>query len=246
MREGNLGKQHFQHAACAVGLVVLIRGALHDQHEFAARAIRVRGEPLPRLSERARMHRFKELGEFACDHDAPRRPQELAQIGERRVDAMRRLVEHQRPADRAQRLDHAPPLARALRQKSLEQEPRIGETGGGQRRREGACPRDRNDAMTRRARSRHQLRPRIGYRRRARIAHQRHGFSLREQTQQARNDALLVMRVQRSERRRDLVMAKQSRRHPRILSRHQRDAPQHVECAQRDVAQIPNRGGNYI
>ncbi len=56
----------------------------------------------------------------------------------------------------------------------------------------------------------------------------------------------LVVLVQREGARRDPVVAEQHARHARVLGRDHVDAPEDVERAQRQVAEISDRRGDHI
>ena len=192
------------------------------------------------------MDGFEQLGQFARDDDAARCAEGDAHVGKAVGNSVWRLKKNQCKRIGGKPRELAPALAGALRQETVEQKMWRGEPGYRQCRDRRIGARNRRHRMARGARGGDQLRAGVGNRRRAGIAHERHRFALREQRQDLRHGALLVVLVQRGEFRRDAKVVEQFHRDPRVFSGDDRDAFQYIECPQTDVAQISNRGGDYI
>ena len=143
-------------------------GRVDRQHEFAALAVRVGGEPGVGLAEPHRGDLLERLGQLARDD-------EIAFAAERRDErthgvahAVRRLVDDQREREGRHRGEKRVARLRLRRQEAEEGEARRHEAGGGHRRdqRRGAGHRDHRVACV--AHGAHETRAGIGHRGRPR------------------------------------------------------------------------------
>ena len=92
----------------------------------------------------------------------------------------------------------------------------------------------------------HQLESGIGDQRRAGVGHQRDRRAIGKPAQQRRPRLRRIVVVVGRERRGDGVAVEEFSRHPRILAGDQVGAGQRRERAQRDVAEIADRGGDDV
>jgi hypothetical protein len=124
---------------------------------------------------------------------------------------------------------------------------RVAHAGRRQRRHRRARAGDGNDAQPRFQHCLHQQRSGIADRGRSGIADESHALSLPQQRDHFFRRNALVMLVHRHQPvRTDTVVRQEVRGVARVLRRDRIRRAQYFQRAQGDIAQIPNRGGNYI
>jgi hypothetical protein len=252
VRGRHFGAQRFEPAQCVSrrrGATGARRGGgrrIDQQHEFAARTVRVGREPVARFGERHPRYRLEFLRELARDHEIPRAAQRLRERGDRRADPMRRLVDHQRARQRGDGCNRVAARLRARRKKTQEQELRGQQPGGGERGDQGARTWNRHHAQAGVAHRASETRAGIADRGRTGIAHQRDAAALAQQADQLLGAGGLVVLVQGDRAGRDAEVAQQNRRDARVLGGDHVHASEDIERAQAHVAQVTERSGNHI
>ena len=172
--------------------------------------------------------------------------QDLRHVRERRDYPHGRLVEDQRLADAHQLLEGLSARRHLGGKEAQEEEPIGGEAGHGQRGDGGAGPRHGDDRDAFRAGVAHQPVARVGHGRSPRVGDEGHVAA----GAQGREDlpalpALVVLEVRR-DRRRDAVGAEQHGRAARVLAGDERHLAQDADGPQRDVLEVPQRGGHDV
>ena len=223
---------------CCVGA----RRADH-QHELAAGFQRVGG--LRQFRDRCALDLLMQLCQFAADRGvAP--AHDVGEIGERVLHAVAGFEHHQRRVDPGKLGQPRPPRAFLGRQKSLEEKPVGRQRRDRERRQHRRCAGHRDHGVAGGADLAHQLEAGIGNQRRAGVGHQRDRGALRQLFQDFRSRHRGVVLVIRLELRRDRVALGQAAGDAGVLAGDEVDAGQRLQRAQRDVAEMADRGCDQI
>jgi hypothetical protein len=86
----------------------------------------------------------------------------------------------------------------------------------------------------------HQLEPRVGHRRRPGVRDERHLLSPGQASKQLRQAVSCVVFVKAQHRRVDAVVHEQPARPPRVFGRNDVGLPEHPQCPQRNVLEVPD------
>ena len=184
-----------------------------------------------------------QLGQLAADSRFAR-SEAGRQVGERRGQPRPGLEQHQRCRNAAELGNAAAARGGLRRQEAGKQELIGGQAGDGERRQQRRGAGQRRDRVAGVMGGAHQLEARIGDQRRAGVGDQRDRRAIGEPAQQRRPRLRRIVVVVGRQRRGDGVAVEELARHPRILAGDQVGAGQRRERAQRDVAEIADRGGD--
>ena len=192
------------------------------------------------------MDGLETLGQFAGDHRLTIKPENFSHIAQTGDDAMGGFVEDQRPRIAGQGLQLLTPGTSLGRQKTLEDETVRGQTGGGERRDQGAGPRHRHDPTTSLAGSAHQMVTGVAHQGRAGVRYQRHRLAPAQPLHQPVAQPPLVVLVVGQGRCLDGEMVEQSGAVAGIFARDEIDAGQHLQRPRRHIPQIADGRGHHI
>ena len=185
-----------------------------------------------------------ELGELPADGRRPVRTASVGKRAERRSHAAWSLVDDRAPLIARDPGDPLPPLAAAPGQEPFEGPARPGNPAADDRGKNRGRTGDRDDDATLGRPCRHELFARIAYPRGAGIGHEGEILAGSKMRQELGEPSRIAPCVVADRARRDLVSGEQPVTHTGVLGRDQRDGPEDLERPQRDVSEVPDRGGD--
>jgi len=182
-----------------------------------------------------------ELGQLAADRGAP-----VAELGEgvleARQQAVGRLEEDQRVAERREPAIEGAALAGLGRREAGEGEGVGGEPRGDQRGEDRRRSGDRLDPVSRLDRRAHQRETGVGEQRRPRVGDHRDGLARRQRVEDPRQALPLVVLVQRDERLLHPQVGEQPARVAGVLAGDEVGLGQRARGARREVLEVADRG----
>ena len=173
-------------------------------------------------------------------------PSASARCVDGRANAMRRFVDDERERQVRDGGEQLALCFRGRRQESQEDEPLGAQTRGRERGDRGVRAGNGHHLEAGVADPAHESRTGIADTRRAGVADDGDAAAAVEHRHDLVGARDLVVLVQREWTRRDPVVAEQHARHARVLGGDHVDAPEDVERAQRQVAEISDRRGDHI